>query len=366
LTKHKYIFKQLEDLVPLSLAYDWDNVGLQVGNKHDKTRNVLVTLDVVERVVDEAIEKDCNLIIAHHPLLFAPLKELDLSSPKGQVIHKLIKHNITVYASHTNLDIASGGVNDMLADQLQLKETKPLIKTYSEQLFKLIVFVPTKYSHQLLEALGDAGAGHIGLYSHCGFLSEGQGTFKPLDGADPHVGKINEQHYEEENKLEVIVSEHRISQVLEAMKTYHPYEEVAYDLIKLENNGDNLGLGKIGKLKEPTTLHALCDKIKDRLQVSHVRITGETEKEINKVAVLGGSGEKFTQAALHAGADVYITGDMTFHAAQDAEEAGLTVIDAGHIIEKIMINGITQYLSSQFEKINVIGSKINTDPFKYY
>lgn len=363
---HNDIFKVMEKLAPSSLAYDWDNVGLQIGNKNDQTKNVLITLDVVERVVDEAIENGANLIIAHHPLLFKSLKSVDLNSPKGKVIKKLIKHDITVFAAHTNLDIVENGVNDMLSDVLGISSRKPLIKTYSESLYKLIVFVPEANSERLLKALGDAGAGQIGLYSHCGFVSEGMGTFKPLKGANPHVGSIEEQHYEHEKKIEVIVPDSNLQKVIQEMINNHPYEEVAYDLIKLENKGESYGLGRIGTIDKAKPLKSICKDLKEKFNLTHVRVTGDINKEVKRIAVLGGSGEKYVNAALNAKADVYITGDMTFHMAQDAEEAGLTIIDAGHIIEKVMIHKLQEMLATELSEITILASNINTDPFQYY
>lgn len=364
--KHRDCFQQLEKLAPKHLAYEWDNIGLQIGNKNDETRGILVTLDVTEAVVDEAIKADQNLIIAHHPLLFQSLKNIDLASVKGKLIEKIIKHNITVYAAHTNLDIASGGVNDMLCSKLGIEETKPLIPTHHKKLYKLIVFAPKASKQAILHAIGDAGAGNIGHYSHCAFYSDGSGTFKAGKNASPFVGEQNKQHVEAEVRLEVIVPEERMNQVRQAMLDAHPYEEPAYDIILLENKSEKLGLGRIGKVTKTISIKQLCDKIKDTFELSHVRVSGTLEKDIKKIAILGGSGEKFVQAAIDAKADVYITGDMTFHPAQDAELAGMTVIDAGHIIEKVMIKDTAIYLQACIPQMQVSQSNINTDPFQYY
>nr|WP_318036183.1 Nif3-like dinuclear metal center hexameric protein [Halobacillus amylolyticus] len=182
------IIKQLEKMSPKHYAFDWDNVGLQVGTLNKPASKVMITLDVLENVVDEAIENGVDLIIAHHPLLFTSLKQIDLDKPKGRIIKKLIQYDIAVYAAHTNLDVASGGVNDVMAELLQMKDVKPLIETEKEVLVKLVVFVPEDYADDLRNALGEAGAGHIGAYSHCTFQSAGQGTFKPLDGTSPFIG----------------------------------------------------------------------------------------------------------------------------------------------------------------------------------
>src|SRR5699024_9891248 len=240
---HGQIFQSLELWAPKSLAYDWDNVGLQVGSKHDVTSGVLVTLDVTEAVVDEAIEKNANVILAHHPITFRPLSAIEFDSVKGKVIKKLIQNNITVYASHTNLDIASGGVNDLLSEAIGLENVQPLIPTQTESLVKLVVFTPVDYVQQVVDALSEAGAGHIGNYSHCTFQSPGQGTFKPLEGTNPFIGTQDTIERVDEIKVETIVKEKDLHTIVTAMTKAHPYEEVAYDIVPLKNEGETLGIG---------------------------------------------------------------------------------------------------------------------------
>lgn len=195
----------MERLAPKSLAYDWDNVGLQVGSFSTPVKKIMVTLDVLEEVVDEAITKNVSLIIAHHPLLFKPVKQLSTDTPQGRVLHKLLQHNITVYAAHTNLDIAEGGVNDVLCEKLKIKNTKVLIKERTETLYKLVVYVPQTHQKVLREAIGKAGAGHIGNYSHCTFQTMGKGTFKPLEGTNPYIGSQDKMEFVPEVKIETIV-----------------------------------------------------------------------------------------------------------------------------------------------------------------
>src|SRR5699024_1385996 len=261
--QHKNIIRELEKWAAKSLAYDWDPIGLQVGSLKDETKRVLVTLDVYEEVVDEAIEEGANLIIAHHPLLFNPLKTIDFTTSKGKIVQKLIKHDITVYAIHTNLDIAENGVNDMLADKLRLNDVKPFIPFSNEKLYKLIVFVPVDYVDDLRNAMSEAGAGHIGNYSHCTYQSPGKGTFKPLEGTNPFIGEKGTLEYVDEYKLETIVPESVLSKVLQAMEQSHPYEEVAYDLYELAQKGKQYGLGPIGTLDEKKTLREFIDQVKE-------------------------------------------------------------------------------------------------------
>lgn len=362
---HGMIFTALEEWAPKELAYDWDNVGLQVGSNSGVTKKVMVTLDVMDSVVDEAIDEGVNLIIAHHPLLFKPLHQINFQSVKGKVIKKLIENNITVYAAHTNLDIAEGGVNDLLSDMLEITSRQPLIDVHTDKLLKLIVFVPRTHAGKVRDALGNAGAGFIGNYSHCTFQSNGQGTFMPLEGTNPFIGNTNELEIVDELKIETVVNEKELDQVLKAMKKAHPYEEVAYDIFPLEHIGKTYGLGRIGSLETAVDLGSLCQKIKRAFEIDHLRVTGELTKQIKQIAIVGGSGEKYIHQAKKMGADAYITGDVTFHLAQDAKEMGLAVIDPGHYIEKIMKQATKKYLQQSFSQLQIIESQTNTDPFQF-
>ncbi|WP_226583090.1 Nif3-like dinuclear metal center hexameric protein [Halobacillus litoralis] len=362
----QHIIKQFERWSPKNLAYDWDNVGLQVGTLNKPVENVMVTLDVLENVVDEAIEKQVDLIIAHHPLLFVKLNQINFDTPKGRVVRKLIKHDITVYAAHTNLDVAEGGVNDVMADILEVKNRKPLIETGKDELVKLTVFVPETHLEQVRESIGHAGAGYIGNYSHCTFQVSGEGTFKPQEGTTPYIGKQGELEQVDEKRVETIVPKSKLSAVLKAMEDSHPYEEVAYDLYPLLNEGQSLGVGRVGRLEQPIRLRDFVEKVKVGFDVPNLRVSGDLEKNIQTVALLGGSGEKYIHKAKASGADVYITGDMTFHMTQDAMEMGLAVIDPGHHVEKVVCSKVKQYLEEHCigeGKLNIIISEVNTEPF---
>ncbi|WP_339228143.1 Nif3-like dinuclear metal center hexameric protein [Oceanobacillus sp. FSL K6-2867] len=361
------IFQLIEQWAPKQLAYEWDNVGLQIGSYHNPVTKILITLDVMENVVDEAIEKGANLIIAHHPFLFKSIKQVNIDTPQGRVIRKLLENNISVYAAHTNLDIAAGGVNDMLADTLEIEGNDIIVETDREKLYKVVVYVPETHIDEVREAFGENGAGHIGNYSHCTFQSRGQGTFKPLDGSQPFIGTKNELEFVNEVKMETIVPGAILHKVITAMIAAHPYEEVAYDIFMLQNEGKRFGIGKIGTLREKTDLNNFCERVKKALDVPALRVTGDLNKKVQKVAVLGGSGEKYIHHAKKKGADVYVTGDMTFHMAQEACLMGLAVIDAGHYIEKIMKQFTAAYLKEQLDKenIDILVSESNTDPFQF-
>lgn len=362
---NQQIFSSIEKWAPRSLAYDWDPIGLQVGSKTKEAKKVLVTLDITEDVVNEAIEQNVDLIIAHHPLLFKPLNSLDVDSMKGRIVQKLIKHQITAYAAHTNLDIAEGGVNDILCEALDIQNQEILLETTSEKLYKIYVYVPLTHLLEVQEALGDSGAGYIGAYSHCQFQTEGKGSFKPLKDTNPFIGTLNEITHVDEVKIETIASHTQLDKVIRTIHEIHPYEEPAYDIFELKNIGKRFGLGRIGSISEEMTLKHFCEYVKEKLNLSHVRVSGDLQKGIKKIAVLGGSGQKYFDVAKQKGADVYITGDMTFHPAQDAEQMGMNVIDAGHYIEKIMKQSMQEWLQREFNNtLEILVSKINTDPFQ--
>lgn len=364
--KHKDIFQVMEKLAPNHFAYDWDNSGLQIGSYNHEVKHVMVTLDVLESVVDEAIEQDVNLIISHHPLLFQSIKQIDIDTPKGSILQKLIQHHITVYSSHTNLDIAYGGINDVLSEKIGIESTSNLIQSEQEKLYKVVIYVPVSHRRNVMDAMSDAGAGHIGNYSHCTFQTEGQGTFKPLEGTNPYIGKQDELEFVDEFKIESIVEESILNKVVNSMVEAHPYEEAAYDIYPLANKGQRYGLGRIGTLQKQMNVKDLCHHIKDVLDIPALRVTGDLDQVVKRVAVLGGSGEKYWSQAKQKGADVYITGDMTFHAAQEAWQNGIVIIDPGHYSEYVMKNAVKTYLDNelQYTDIKVIESVSNTDPFQ--
>lgn len=364
--KHKAIFNVMEKWAPLHLAYDWDNVGLQIGSECKKTTKILTSLDVTEKVVNEAIEKGVNLIIAHHPLFFQATKQINIDEWKGKLIQKIVKNDISVYATHTNFDIANGGMNDILCEKLSIQNPSIIEQTYNEKLYKLIVYIPQEDVKKVHQALGDAGAGHIGNYSHCAFQSSGVGTFKPEEGTNPHIGEINDQTFVDEVKLEMILKETEISQIIAVLKKVHPYEEVAYDLILLGNKGTKFGLGRIGNLKNSMSLQSLLCRINSIFNPSQLRYVGDLNKEIKKVAIIAGSGEKFIEKVIQMGADVFITGDVTFHQAQEAAEMGLAIIDPGHYVEEVIKESIQQYLQKYFPGLTILPSEVNTDPFQSF
>ncbi|QQK75840.1 Nif3-like dinuclear metal center hexameric protein [Salicibibacter cibarius] len=359
----------LEKWSPQHLAMEGDPVGLMLGTLDKPVKNVLVTLDVTEAVVAEAVEQDADLIISHHPLLFMPLREVDTSTPKGRVIQQCLQHDITVYAAHTNLDIAPGGVNDWLADEMGIKETKIVVPTKKDHLYKLVAFVPEEDADQVRRALGDAGAGHIGDYSHCTFNSEGTGTFIPGDETDPHIGNRGESTYVAEKKIETVVPDSIRAHVLDVLSRVHPYEEPAYDLYPLELESEFFGLGRIGTLASSMKLDTFASSLKEVFNVEGLRVVGDLGQNVQTIAVIGGDGSKYWPQALAAGADVLVTGDVKFHTAQDAEAAGLALVDPGHHIESIMKQALAARLGKDTQasgyQLKITASAVDTEPFTF-
>ena len=361
------IIGMFEEFAPKKYAMEGDPIGLQVGQLNKPADKVLIALDVVEEVVDEAIEAGAGLIIAHHPLIYRPLKKIDPAQASGRLIEKLIKHDIAVYAAHTNLDVAKGGVNDLLADALKLMDTEVLSPTYEEKWRKLAVYVPEEAAEAVRDALGRAGAGSMGAYSHCSFSASGTGRFLPGEGSRPAIGSQGRLESVAEVRIETIYPEKIEKAILSAMLKAHPYEVPAYDLFPLENQGEVLGLGKVGKLPQEMTLEQFAGYVKEQLDVPAVRVTGSPGAIVRKAAVLGGDGNKYWMSAKFKGADVYVTGDMYYHTAHDAMAAGLNIVDPGHNVEKVMKKGVAEEMTKRAAQkryqAEFIPSKVETDPF---
>ncbi len=362
------IIQLFEQFSPKQYAMEGDKIGLQIGRLNKPVHRVMIALDVLEEVVDEAIEKEVGLIIAHHPLIFRPLKNIMTDQLPGRMIEKLLKHDIAVYAAHTNLDVAKGGVNDLLAEALGLSNTEVLVPTHEIHLKKLVVYVPTEQSHQVKEALGNAGAGSIGNYSHCLFSSSGTGQFLPGESTNPYIGESGKLEQVNEERIETVFPDYLEKKVVQAMIKAHPYEEVAFDIYNLDNKGEALGLGRIGEIQE-MTLGEFANVVKKELDVPTVRVVGDLQSMVRKVAVLGGDGNKYISSAKFKGADVFITGDLYYHVAHDAMMMGLNVIDPGHNVEKIMKKGVANYLTKiSAEKgydVTIFPSKEKTEPFQF-
>ncbi len=359
----------MEEWAPKHLAMPEDRIGLQVGRIDRPIRRIMVTLDLLENVADEAVEKGVDLIISHHPLIYHPLKQIRTDLSQGRIVSKLLKNDIAVYVCHTNFDAAEGGMNDLMADRLGLIDPEVLSPSYTEELRKIVVFVPQNYVEQVFQALTEAGAGWIGKYSHCTFQAEGIGTFLPRAGSHPFIGEEGRVEKVSEIRMESIIRKDSLKKVISAMLKAHPYEEVAYDVYPVEQTGKVYGVGRIGRLDPPLSLRELAIKVKERFSLQGVRMVGDTNRLVKKVAVLGGSGRDFIAEAANRGADVYITGDIGYHDAHEAMSRNLALIDGGHIMEKIMKEGVTQFLMKKIREVDleteIFPSEARTDPFNF-
>lgn len=339
------VIEVMEELAPSHLAESWDNIGLLVGSKDQPVSKILVTLDVTPTVFKYAVSHNVDMIITHHPVIFKGVTKLETDTAPGELLAGLIRAGIAVYAAHTNLDTAPGGVNDVLAAKLGLTETRPLNQHSQKQLIKLVVYVPQAYVEPVRAAITTAGAGHIGNYSHCTFQTAGTGTFLPLAGTKPFLGTPGKLEYADEYRLETIVPAELLSQVLDMMFKAHPYEEVAYDLFPLLNAGAVYGLGRVGRLAATQSLQQVAAQVKSSLGLQHINVAGSSDHQVAVVAVCGGSGADLIEQAACAHADVYITGDIKYHEAQKAEALGLALIDAGHFgTEQPVVNELTKKL----------------------
>lgn len=360
----------VEAIAPKRLAEDWDNVGLLVGNPSKDISRVLIALDIDENVVEEAVAKNCQVILTHHPLIFKPLKAIREDLPTGRLIAELIRHDIAVYAAHTNLDSANGGVNDVIASLLDLQKVELLGMEKEDQLMKIVVFIPVDHLEAVRSAMATAGAGHIGNYSHCFFTSSGEGSFKPLEGSNPYIGKQGILEKVGEYRLETIVPATLLKKVVSAMLKAHPYEEVAYDIYNLANEGQKSGIGRIGTLKKTISLENLAQTVKEVFGLTNVKVVGDPQALITKVAVVGGAGASYISLASFRGAQCLVTGDVKYHEAQDALQRGLTIIDAGHYeteypVLSYLAAKITKSIYEMDKQAEVIVSSSQNTPFVY-
>ncbi len=360
----KQVIQYLEQLAPPVYQESYDNCGLLTGSADCELTKILVTLDCTEAVVDEAIAKGCNLIVAHHPIIFGGLKKLNGKNYVERTVIKAIKNDIAIYAIHTNLDNVQHGVNAKICEKLGLINTKILVPK-TGTLKKLSVFVPQTHLQVVQEALFNAGSGSIGNYSECSFYSTGIGTFKGNEKSNAFLGEVGKQHQEPEFKLEVLVDDARLNNVIPAMLKAHPYEEVAYDVYAILNTNTTIGSGMVGELPQELSAEAFLKHLKSAMNLNVIRFTPYSDK-VKKVAVCGGSGSFLLKNAIGAQADAYVTGDFKYHEFFDAENR-LMIADIGHYESEIFtINLLADEILKKFPTFAVILSEINTNPINYY
>ncbi|WP_180754485.1 Nif3-like dinuclear metal center hexameric protein [Hymenobacter sp. DG01] len=321
------LMRVLERAAPLAYQESYDNAGLQCGDPQMEVRGVLIALDCTPAVVDEALRRGCNVVVAHHPLIFKPLKRLTGANEVEQTLLKAIRHDVALYAAHTNLDNVRHGVNRKLAEKLGLTNLR-ILDPKPGLLAKLITYVPPAHTEAVLQALYQAGAGQVGDYSECSFRTEGTGTFTPGAGTDPFIGRRGEAEVVREERVEVLLPLHLQQTALRALRQAHPYEEVAYEIVKLENTNQDVGSGMVGDLPEPLSPPEFRQRLKQALGVPVVKHT-EFGQPIQRVALCGGAGSFLIGKARAAGADAYVTGDLKYHE-YFAAEGRLLLCDVGH------------------------------------
>lgn len=358
------IIKPIEAIAPLSYQESYDNAGLQIGNINDIVSSVLLCIDVTEEVIDEAITLGAGLIISHHPLIFNGIKRLTGSNYVERCVVKAIKNNIAIYSAHTNLDAAYNGVNAKISEKLSLQNVSVLSAVHNN-LVKIMVYVPNSHAENVRTAMFDAGAGNIGNYDQCSFNVSGTGTFRGNEASQPFVGKKGELHYEDEVKIEVVAPKHLQSKIILAIKKVHPYEEVAFDIVALQNTNQRVGIGMIGELAEPQDETVFLQKIKAVFGLQTLRYSPLLGKKIKKVAVCGGSGSSFLRNAIQEHADIFISGDIKYHEYFSAENK-IVIVDIGHYESEFFTKELFyDILTKNNINFAVHLTGINTNPIKY-
>lgn len=359
------IITEIENFAPLPYQESYDNCGLLTGNKQMEITGALLTLDCIEASVDEAIKKKCNLIIAHHPIIFGGLKKLNGNNYVERTVIKAIQNNIAIYACHTNLDNVKLGVNRKIADKLGLVNQQILAPKKS-LLKKLVTFVPNDYLEKVRGALFNAGAGNIGNYDQCSFSLLGTGSFMGNENANPFIGKKGELSLENEIRLELIYESHREFSILSALKQNHPYEEVAYDIYQLENYYQNIGSGMVGEFEKALSENEFLEHLKAVFKLKTLKFTQLMNKPIKKVALCGGSGSFLLKNAISSNSDAYVSSDFKYHEFFDAEDK-ILIADIGHYeSEQFTPEIFYEIISNKFPNFATYLTEINTNPVNYF
>lgn len=359
------ITQYLESLAPISSQESYDNSGLIVGDANTEVTNVLISLDCIEATVEEAIEKKCELIIAHHPIVFRGMKKLNGKNYIERTVIKAIKNDIAIYAIHTNLDNYRFGVNHEIGKRIGLNNVR-VLQPKNEVLSKLICYIPEDHVDKVSQAMFDAGAGKIGDYDECGFSTSGQGSFRPNDAAKPFIGATGERSNVKEVKFEVVCSNHTINKVVGAMISAHPYEEVAYEIFPMLNSNPYEGSGMVGELEAPMKTEDFLTHLKKTFNCGIIRHTDIITDTISKVAYCGGAGGFLLSAAKRSGADIFITGDYKYHEFFDAD-GGVIIADIGHFeSEQYTSHRLADILTEKFATFAVHLTEVNTNPINYF
>jgi len=360
--KVKNLLNNLDKIAPFFLQESFDNSGIQFADLDAPVTKILLSLDVTQGVLNEAIEKKANLIIAHHPLLFSPLKQI--TKQKNPLLYQVITAQINLIAMHTNYDLSEDGLNDYVTNLLGIKKISPL-QSSSEKIFKFAVYVPIQYADKVSQAIFKGGAGKIGRYTETSFNITGQGTFKPMEGTNPFIGKIGEKETVREIKIETVAAERDLESVVQAMKDNHPYEEPAYDIYELKTK-PSYGIGIFGEIDKEVEISKFSLAVKNRLRARYVRLIKSNNRKIKRVALCTGAGGSLLEQVNNKNTDLYITGDITYHAALRAKELGLNVLDIEHFdTEKFFVEALYgQLIKFGIPQDILIKSKKMESPYK--
>ncbi len=363
--KISQVIHSLEQLAPPSYQEAYDNSRLLTGDSNVTLTAALITLDCTEVIVQEAIDNNCNLIIAHHPIVFSGLKSLTGKNYVERTIIKAIKNDICIYAIHTNLDNVMNGVNRKICNIIGLQDLK-ILAPKKNTLLKLVTFIPNENAQEVLDKLYEVGAGEIGNYSNCSFSTGGEGSFKPNNNANPHIGKNNQIEQVNETRVELMLPAYLEHSVIATLKNVHPYEEVAYYINKLNNTNQEIGAGMYGELQEPMDSKLFMDKLKSDFNLKIIKHTHIHKKEVKRIAVCGGSGSFLLSDAKRINADVYITADFKYHEYFDAENQ-IIIMDIGHYESEVFTKElIYDFLNEKFTNIALNLSELTTNPINYY
>jgi dinuclear metal center YbgI/SA1388 family protein len=360
----------LDRIAPPRLAEAWDQIGLQVGSRDWVVNKVWTALDPLPEVVAMACENDVELLITHHPLFFKSINCIDCDTPSGRIAEMALSNRMAIFSAHTNLDSVSGGVNDVLARRMALTKVQVLADSANVDAYKLVVFAPLDDEQIILDSLFKMDAGRLGAYSCCSFRSSGTGTFLPGDGASPFVGENGVLSEVKESRIEILVNQNDLNRVVNALKMIHPYEHMVYDVYPLRHQDDRTGLGRVGQLVTTLTVRDLSLMLKTELNLSTIKISGDPDRVVKTVAVCSGSGAGLMKAALAVGAQAYVSGDLGYHTARDAQQAGLSLIDVGHFSSEhpvihVLAASIRDAIKESGITATVEAADMETDPFQY-
>ncbi|WP_300672985.1 Nif3-like dinuclear metal center hexameric protein [Desulfoluna sp.] len=368
------IISMMEELAPSSLAEQWDNVGLQIGRTDQTVTRIHIALDPTPEVVAAAADDGAEMLITHHPLIFTPLKTLNLDTPLGGIIARSVSSPLSIYSAHTNLDSAPGGMNDVFSEMIGMDHPVPLMPSFDSETVKLVFFVPEEYRHKVMKALFSGGAGSIGKYSCCSFSSPGRGTYMPEQGAEPSEGFPGKMSCVDEVRVETVVKRSQVDHVLCAVRAVHPYETMEYNIYPLlpgaDGDASGSGLGRVGTFNPAIRLKDLAERIKAAFGMPMVKVVGNPEMPVHRAAVCTGSGASLMKAFYKSGADVFISGELKYHDARTVEEMGKGLVDAGHFgTEHFSCTLMAQILKEKIKerglKVDVVVSTLEKDPFVF-